>query len=418
MAINKFDRKGAADALRGIRQAGAAQPRSLLEAAPTRCPVFGDEPLQRRQRHRSLPGDAAPVGRSASPSPGVRYRWRQRTALQRTRWRSFPGARMRYLAVTPRRRRAPLQEGGAGPVRLAREIQPSCAKAAACSPRRTRTRPMPSAPSPAWPRSVKHASIEARRLLESWPELQRAYAGDEYVVSVRDQGSAPRSCTPHFRATRSEGGAAGLRRPRRDPEVAAARQRARAHSVHRRHLPLQARAKIRPACSPARATPSRPTPLQAAVGGHAGQAPVDGLRLGHTALRQRPGGDRPDIYGKVGNSGVSIATLDDMKVLYDGFDLTSPSTSVGMTINGPAPTILAMFMNGDRPEARQVPRRARPRADARRGEPGCRLGQAERARYGAGRHPQGRPGPEHLHLLDRVLAQGDGRHRRILLRHG
>jgi isobutyryl-CoA mutase len=54
---------------------------------------------------------------------------------------------------------------------------------------------------------------------------------------------------------------------------------------------------------------------------------------------------RPDIYGKVGNSGVSIATIEDMKVLYDGFDLTSPSTSVSMTINGPAPTLLAMFMN-------------------------------------------------------------------------
>ena len=55
--------------------------------------------------------------------------------------------------------------------------------------------------------------------------------------------------------------------------------------------------------------------------------------------------ERPDIYGKVGNSGVSIATLEDMKVLYDGFDLCSPSTSVSMTINGPAPTILAMFLN-------------------------------------------------------------------------
>ena len=54
---------------------------------------------------------------------------------------------------------------------------------------------------------------------------------------------------------------------------------------------------------------------------------------------------RPDIYGKVGNSGVSIATLDDMKVLYDGFDLCDPHTSVSMTINGPAPTILAMFLN-------------------------------------------------------------------------
>ena len=54
---------------------------------------------------------------------------------------------------------------------------------------------------------------------------------------------------------------------------------------------------------------------------------------------------RPDIYGKVGESGVSICTLDDMMELYKGFDLTSPSTSVSMTINGPAPIILAMFMN-------------------------------------------------------------------------
>ena len=55
--------------------------------------------------------------------------------------------------------------------------------------------------------------------------------------------------------------------------------------------------------------------------------------------------ERPDIYGKIGNSGVSIATLDDMKVLYGGFDLCSPRTSVSMTINGPAPTYLAMLLN-------------------------------------------------------------------------
>ena len=55
--------------------------------------------------------------------------------------------------------------------------------------------------------------------------------------------------------------------------------------------------------------------------------------------------ERPDIYGKIGNSGVSIATLDDMKVLYDGFDLVCPTTSVSMTINGPAPIILACFFN-------------------------------------------------------------------------
>ncbi len=54
---------------------------------------------------------------------------------------------------------------------------------------------------------------------------------------------------------------------------------------------------------------------------------------------------RPDIYGKIGTSGVSICTLDDMKVLYDGFDLCAPNTSVSMTINGPAPMMLAMFIN-------------------------------------------------------------------------
>src|SRR5580658_7498256 len=53
----------------------------------------------------------------------------------------------------------------------------------------------------------------------------------------------------------------------------------------------------------------------------------------------------PDVYGKIGTSGVSIATLDDMKVLYSGFDLCDPATSVSMTINGPAPAILAMFLN-------------------------------------------------------------------------
>ncbi len=55
--------------------------------------------------------------------------------------------------------------------------------------------------------------------------------------------------------------------------------------------------------------------------------------------------ERPDIYGKVGNSGVSIATVDDAKKLYSGFDLSDPTTSVSMTINGPAPMILAFFMN-------------------------------------------------------------------------
>jgi methylmalonyl-CoA mutase len=62
-------------------------------------------------------------------------------------------------------------------------------------------------------------------------------------------------------------------------------------------------------------------------------------------LYGRDPGESPDVYGKVGTSGVSIATLEDMKALYGGFDLTAPATSVSMTINGPAPTILAYFLN-------------------------------------------------------------------------
>jgi methylmalonyl-CoA mutase len=81
-------------------------------------------------------------------------------------------------------------------------------------------------------------------------------------------------------------------------------------------------------------------------------------------------GERPDIYGKVGNSGVSIATLDDMEVLFDGFDLCDPTTSVSMTINGPAPTILAMFLNTaiDQRIARFVAEEGREPTDAERAE--------------------------------------------------
>ena len=63
--------------------------------------------------------------------------------------------------------------------------------------------------------------------------------------------------------------------------------------------------------------------------------------------------ERPDVYGKIGTSGVSVATLDDMKALYDGFDLLAPTTSVSMTINGPAPTVLAFFLNTVIDQARE-----------------------------------------------------------------
>ncbi len=112
---------------------------------------------------------------------------------------------------------------------------------------------------------------------------------------------------------------------------------------------------------------------------------------------------RPDIYGKVGNSGVSIATLDDMKVLYVGLRPAHPATSVSMTINGPAPTILAMFMNtaiDQNLDKFRTDNGREPTDDEAQKIRAWVLGQ--RARHRAGRHPEGRPGPEHLHLLDRV----------------
>ena len=80
--------------------------------------------------------------------------------------------------------------------------------------------------------------------------------------------------------------------------------------------------------------------------------------------------ERPDIFGKIGESGVSVPTLDDMKILYSGFDLCAPSTSVSMTINGPAPILLAMFFNTaiDQQVDRFAAEKGRPPTDAEHAE--------------------------------------------------
>ena len=86
-----------------------------------------------------------------------------------------------------------------------------------------------------------------------------------------------------------------------------------------------------------------------------------------------------------------------------------------MTINGPAPTILAMFMNtaiDQQIDKFRADNGREPTDDEAEKIRAWTL--VDRARHGAGRHPEGGPGPEHLHLLDRVLAQGDGRHPGVL----
>ena len=158
------------------------------------------------------------------------------------------------------------------------------------------------------------------RCIEGWPTVVESYSGDEYVVRVRDNEM-------RTRLTRSRCPARVI------PRVALPRSRTTASccaSCARRTCPAasrsppacsrsSARARTRRGCSPARATPSAPTAASTCCRRAAGDPAVDRVRLGH-ALRPRPG-ERPDVYGKVGNSGVSIATLDDMKALYAGFDL-------------------------------------------------------------------------------------------------
>ncbi len=102
--------------------------------------------------------------------------------------------------------------------------------------------------------------------------------------------------------------------------------------------------------------------------------------------------ERPDIYGKIGNSGVSIATLDDMKKLYSGFDLSAPTTSVSMTINGPAPIILSMYMNTAVDQAVEKYLRAdQPRWDEAHAKIEKMFEGRERPHY-AGMLPQGNDG--------------------------
>ena len=119
--------------------------------------------------------------------------------------------------------------------------------------------------------------------------------------------------------------------------------------------------------------------------------------------------ERPDIYGKVGNSGVSIATLEDMKALYDGFDLCNPTTSVSMTINGPAPIILAMYLNtAIEQQLARFENENEPLAHRPGNRQDSRLGAGKHSRHGTGRHPEGRPGAKHLYLFHRVRAEDDG----------
>ncbi|MFS8973693.1 methylmalonyl-CoA mutase family protein [Cupriavidus necator] len=184
-----------------------------------------------------------------------------------------------------------------------------------------------------------------RKLLAMWPQMRDAYSGDEYVVKIRDREIRTGLVTTTLSGTKVR--KVVLPRFEDDGEVLKWLMRENVPGS----FPYTAGvfAFKRENEDPTRMFAGEGDAFRTNRRFKLVSEGMDAKRLStafdSVTLYGEDPHVRPDIYGKVGNSGVSIATLDDLKVLYDGFDLTSPSTSVSMTINGPAPTILAMFMN-------------------------------------------------------------------------
>jgi methylmalonyl-CoA mutase len=186
---------------------------------------------------------------------------------------------------------------------------------------------------------------EVREQLANWPALVAERSGDEMVYRVRDNEIR----TPLTRTTLSGTKVPRVAVPKIDDDGRLVR------FLRRENLPglFPFTAGVFPfkraGEAPARMFAGEGDPFRTNRRFHFLSEGAAATRLStafdSVTLYGRDPDTRPDIYGKVGTSGVSIASLDDMKALYDGFDLCSPTTSVSMTINGPAPAILAMFLN-------------------------------------------------------------------------
>ncbi|MBN9734844.1 MULTISPECIES: fused isobutyryl-CoA mutase/GTPase IcmF [unclassified Pseudonocardia] len=194
-------------------------------------------------------------------------------------------------------------------------------------------------------RAEKEVPAESAELLEQWPSRVEDYSGDEYVYTVRDKEFR----TKLTRETLSGNKVRRVALPRYDDDAELLRFLRRENLPG--HFPFTAGVFPfkREGEDPARMFAGEGDPFRTNRRFKLLSADSDAKRLStafdSVTLYGHDPDTRPDIYGKVGTSGVSIATLDDLKALYDGFDLCSPTTSVSMTINGPAPTILAYYLN-------------------------------------------------------------------------
>ncbi len=340
VAINKFDRKGADDALRDVRKQ-VQRNREAFRASPEDMPVFGTIASRFNDDgvtalYQAVAARLAAKGLSLAPGALPKIEAKVSSSVHVV----IPPKRQRYLAEI-----AESVRGYHGHAReqagLARERQQLIAAKAMLLKAGKEARELDSLI------DEKNAALDARarKLLEMWPETLKAYSGDEYVVKIRGR---------EIRTTLTYTTLSGSKLPK----VALPR-----YEDHGEILRWQMRENV-PGSFPFTAgvfafkrENEDPTRMFAGEGDafrtnkrfHLLSKDMPAKRLStafdSVTLYGFDPDERPDIYGKVGNSGVSIATLEDMKVLYGGFDLCAPNTSVSMTINGPAPTILAMFFN-------------------------------------------------------------------------
>ena len=344
VAINKFDRKGASDALRDV--AKQVQRNQEAWTTPTeQMPVFGTMAARFNDDgvtalYQALKGRLSELGLTFKdgflPVVNVRHSSNQTPIV--------PAARTRYLAeitdtVRGYKKRARTQ------AKLAREIQQLREAARMLAEDKPgRAKASEAAIDLAFAREDNLGAAE-RKLLAQWPAMQTAYAGDEFVVKIRDKEIRTALTTKSLSGT-------VIRK--------VALPTYEDHGEILKWLMLDnvpgsypytagTFAFKREGEDPTRMFAGEGDPFRTNRRFKLVSEGLPAKRLS-TAFDSVTlyGNDpdlRPDIYGKVGNSGVNVATLEDMKVLYDGFDLCNPTTSVSMTINGPAPSILAMFMN-------------------------------------------------------------------------
>ena len=340
VAINKFDRKGGQDALRDVRKQ-VQRNRKLFDRSAEGMPVYGtiasrfnDDgvtalyqgvlPALIEHGLKAKSGTLAAVKTRASSGKNA----------------IVPPARNRYLAEIAETLRGYHARAGEQS-RIARERQQLLASKSMLAAAGKDTGVLD-------PLIVeKNAKLDtgSRRLLEDWPETKKTYTGEEQVVKVRDKEIRTRLKTTSLSGTQVP----KVALPGFEDHGEILRWRMRENLPGFFPFTAGVFAFKRENEDPTRMFAGEGDPFRTNRRFHLLSKDVPAKRLStafdSVTLYGFDPDPRPDIYGKVGNSGVSIATLEDMKVLYSGFDLCDPATSVSMTINGPAPTLLAMFFN-------------------------------------------------------------------------